>query len=155
MWALVQHNFSVEDETELSNLPYMGDDQAQEDACFFEELLNNYDGRLHGNFPFEFDEYLLVPFVQALTRCWSDISIKCGLSNDNLLVLTNDSMIQNEAGYADTMVSDEKSDCSSPKRSRLTRNSNQSGVCLFCLCACVMVSIYRYLSNVRLFFCNY
>ncbi|VDP86232.1 unnamed protein product [Echinostoma caproni] len=78
-WAPVQHNFSVEDETELSNLPYMGDDQAQEDASFLEELLNNYDGRLHGNFPFDFEEVFLGPLVSEVARHWPEISRKCGL----------------------------------------------------------------------------
>uniref|UniRef100_A0A094ZVS5 [histone H3]-lysine(27) N-trimethyltransferase n=1 Tax=Schistosoma haematobium TaxID=6185 RepID=A0A094ZVS5_SCHHA len=79
MWAPVQHNFSVEDETELANLPYMGDDQAQEDVNFLEELLNNYDGHLHGNFPFEFEESLLVQLVNAVAKAWPDIIAQCGL----------------------------------------------------------------------------
>ncbi|TNN10082.1 Histone-lysine N-methyltransferase E(z) isoform 2 [Schistosoma japonicum] len=79
MWAPVQHNFSVEDETELANLPYMGDDQAQEDVNFLEELLNNYDGHLHGNFPFEFEESLLVQLVNAVAKEWPDIIMQCGL----------------------------------------------------------------------------
>ncbi|VDN44873.1 unnamed protein product, partial [Dibothriocephalus latus] len=69
-WAPVQQNFSVEDETELANLPYIGDDQAQEDVSFLEELLNNYDGRLHGNFPFDFDEELVVQLVEEVANQW-------------------------------------------------------------------------------------
>ncbi|CAH8599966.1 unnamed protein product [Schistosoma turkestanicum] len=80
MWAPVQHNFSVEDETELANLPYMGDDQAQEDVNFLEELLNNYDGHLHGNFPFEFEESLLVQLVNEVAKVWPDIITQCGLT---------------------------------------------------------------------------
>lgn len=72
-WAPVQQNFSVEDETELANLPYIGDDQAQEDVSFLEELLNNYDGRLHGNFPFDFEEELTVDLVEAVAAEWSKI----------------------------------------------------------------------------------
>ncbi|CAL8077462.1 unnamed protein product [Calicophoron daubneyi] len=81
-WAPVQHNFSVEDETELANLPYMGDEQAQEDVSFLEELLNNYDGRLHGNFPFDFEEDLLIPLVADVSKRWQDISRQCGLSSN-------------------------------------------------------------------------
>ncbi|VEL09418.1 unnamed protein product [Protopolystoma xenopodis] len=76
-WAPVQHNFSVEDEVELANLPYMGDDQAVEDVSFYEELLNNYDGRLHGNFPFDFDEDLLIPLVSEVSRSWADLEATC------------------------------------------------------------------------------
>ncbi|VDL94458.1 unnamed protein product [Schistocephalus solidus] len=72
-WAPVQQNFSVEDETELANLPYIGDDQAQEDVSFLEELLNNYDGRLHGNFPFDFDEELVVQLVEEVANQWPSI----------------------------------------------------------------------------------
>ncbi|GAA55462.1 enhancer of zeste, partial [Clonorchis sinensis] len=83
-WAPVQHNFSVEDETELANLPYMGDEQAQEDVSFLEELLNNYDGRLHGNFPFEFEEEMLIPLVTEVNKQWPAISRQCGLPSQKL-----------------------------------------------------------------------
>nr|CAH8875170.1 unnamed protein product [Trichobilharzia regenti] len=81
-WSKVQQNFSVEDETELTNLPYIGEVQAREDIEFFEELLTNYGGRLHGSFPFEFDESLLVQLVDLTNTVWSEIISYCGLSID-------------------------------------------------------------------------
>lgn len=57
----------------------MGDDQAQEDASFLEELLNNYDGKLHGNFPFDFEEEFLVSLVQKVANRWTDICCQCGI----------------------------------------------------------------------------
>lgn len=42
-WVAISKNFSVDDETELRNIPYVdGDDQ---DETFIEELVKNYDGR--------------------------------------------------------------------------------------------------------------
>lgn len=64
-WAPLLQNFSVEDEIELTNIPYMGDDH---DPKFIEELLRNYEGRVHGNFPFDFNENHLIDLLKVLNE---------------------------------------------------------------------------------------
>uniref|UniRef100_H9CXT4 [histone H3]-lysine(27) N-trimethyltransferase n=1 Tax=Schmidtea mediterranea TaxID=79327 RepID=H9CXT4_SCHMD len=64
-WAPLQQNFSVEDEIELTNIPYMGEDH---DPKFIEELLRNYEGRVHGNFPFDFNENQLIDLLKTLNE---------------------------------------------------------------------------------------
>uniref|UniRef100_A0A1I8FBA0 [histone H3]-lysine(27) N-trimethyltransferase n=1 Tax=Macrostomum lignano TaxID=282301 RepID=A0A1I8FBA0_9PLAT len=60
----LQQNFAAEDEVELQNIPYMG--EGEHDTKFLDELIRNYEGRVHGNFPFDLEEELLVPLIKAL-----------------------------------------------------------------------------------------
>ncbi|XP_067942695.1 histone-lysine N-methyltransferase EZH2-like [Watersipora subatra] len=64
-WVAINKNYSVDDETELKNIPYVdGDDH---DDTFIEEFVKNYDGRVHDAAK-EIDDAALIKIIDNLTK---------------------------------------------------------------------------------------
>ena len=67
-WAPLQKNMLVEDETVLQNIPYVGDAHSELDEEFITELIENYDGKVHGEIGGHMNDEMFVDLVNSLIK---------------------------------------------------------------------------------------
>ncbi len=58
----------VEDETVLQNIPYVGDYHTELDEEFISELIDNYDGKVHGEISGYMDDEMFITLVDSLVK---------------------------------------------------------------------------------------
>lgn len=64
-WATVQRNVHVEDETVLHHFPYMDEET---DNDFIEELLNNYEWKMHSEKDDSLCNEVLVELIDSIAK---------------------------------------------------------------------------------------
>ena len=66
---LIENFFiKIEDETVLQNIPYVGDNHNELDEEFINELIENYDGKVHGEIGGYMDDEMFVLLVESLFK---------------------------------------------------------------------------------------
>lgn len=58
----------VEDEIVLQNIPYVGDENSELDEEFINELIDNYDGKVHGEVGGYMDDEMFIELVNSLVK---------------------------------------------------------------------------------------
>ena len=77
----MQKNIFVEDETVLKNIPYIGDDHTKVDEEFIEQLIEDYDGKVHGGVGGHMSDEMFVDLVNSLIKYQSWTTNSPGLNN--------------------------------------------------------------------------
>ena len=80
-WVSTQQNILVEDEKELQNIPYVEEEEHDEDSSFIDELLKSYNNRVHdscdGSEDKEIQDEILAELVEVMK------SVKCNPQKSN------------------------------------------------------------------------
>jgi len=95
-WVPLQRNIFVEDETILKFIPYIGDDHTKNDEEFIEQLIDDYDGRVHGGIGGHMSDEMFVDLVNSLVKYQNWTSNSPGLNGSS--AAEHDSFVTNKHG---------------------------------------------------------
>lgn len=77
-WNFTRSNFMVRDELVLHNIPYLGEEVLSKETSFIDDLLDDYDNKVHAENDSELSHEMFFALVKALSAAYEEEKGKKG-----------------------------------------------------------------------------